>query len=110
MRLDPHEAERRFAELLADAGLPRFAVTFHDSAVDELQLIWAHGLTIYVDLTRDLSPIDDWERAAILGQAPGCDDPEPLHVSIGGEPPARCRGPSCRPRACRMAALARDAR
>ena len=82
--MDPREAERRFAELLADAGLPRFAFTFHDPAVDELKLTWAHGLTIHVDLTRDLSPIDDWERAAILGQAPGCDVPEPIHASIGG--------------------------
>lgn len=84
MRLDPREAERRFAELLAHAGLPRFASTFHDAAADELQLTWAHGLTIHVDLTRDLSRIDDWERAAILGHTPGCDDPEPIHVFIGG--------------------------
>jgi hypothetical protein len=84
MRMDPREAERRFAELLADAGLPRFAFTFHDAAADELEVTWAHGLTIHVDLTRDLGPIDDSERAAILGQAPGCEDPEPIHVSIGG--------------------------
>jgi hypothetical protein len=86
VRLNPHEAERRFAELLADAGLPRFAFSSHDAAVDELQLTWAHGLTIHVDLTRDLSPIDDWERAAILRQAPGYAEPEPIHVSIGGSP------------------------
>jgi len=84
MRLDPHEAEHRFAELLADAGLPRFAFASHAPAADEPRLTWAHGLTIHVDLTRDLSPIDDWERAAILGQTPACDDPEPIHVFIGG--------------------------
>jgi hypothetical protein len=81
---DPREADRRFAELLAEAGLPRFAFTFHDSAVDQLKLTWAHGLTTRVDLTRDLSPIDDWERVAILGQATGCDDPEPIHIAKGG--------------------------
>jgi hypothetical protein len=80
VRLGPHEAERRFAELLADAGLPRFAFSSHDPAVDELKLTWAHGLTIHVDLTRGLSPIDDWERAAILGQAPGYSEPESFHV------------------------------
>jgi hypothetical protein len=31
--MDPGEAERRFAELLDQAGLPRFASTFHDRAV-----------------------------------------------------------------------------
>ena len=69
--MDPDEAERRFAEMLDEAGLPRFISTFHDPAIDELQLIWDHGLTIHLDLTRqDLGPIDDWERAAILGRHP----------------------------------------
>jgi hypothetical protein len=27
--MDPHEAERRFAAMLEEAGLPRFAATFH---------------------------------------------------------------------------------
>ncbi len=44
--IDPDEAERRFAEMLARAGLPRFASTFHDPATDELALTWDHGLTI----------------------------------------------------------------
>jgi hypothetical protein len=83
--MDPGEAERRFAELLDQAGLPRFASTFHDPAVDELQLTWDHGLTIRMDLTRsDVSPVDDWERAAILGRAHGCEDHEPVHVFVPG--------------------------
>jgi hypothetical protein len=66
--IDPDEAERRFAELLERAGLPHFASTLHDPATDELQLIWDHGFTIHIDLTRrEVDPIDDWERAGILG-------------------------------------------
>src|SRR4051812_37237138 len=66
--MDPELAERRFAEMLEQAGLPRFTSAFHDSASDALEVSWDHGLTLYLDLTRpDMSPIDDWERAAILG-------------------------------------------
>jgi hypothetical protein len=83
--MDPGAAEAHFAEMLDEAGLPRFASTFHDSELDELQLIWDHGLTIHMDLTRtDVTPIDDWERAAILGQAQGCEDHEPIHVFVPG--------------------------
>ena len=83
--MDPDEAERRFADMLEEARLPRFASTFHDRAVDELQLTWEHGLTIHLDLTRrDQSPIDDSERAAILGLAPGCEDHEPIQVYVPG--------------------------
>jgi hypothetical protein len=79
--MDPGEAERRFAELLEQASLPRFDSAVHDASLDELQLFWEHGFAIHLDLTRhDLEPIDDWERAGILGQAPGCCDPAPpLH-------------------------------
>jgi hypothetical protein len=78
--IDPDEAERRFAKLLARAGLPRFASALHDPASDELQLIWDHGFTIRIDLTRrEVDPIDDWERAGILGG-----DPEPVHVTVPG--------------------------
>lgn len=83
--MDPDEAGRRFAEMLEEAGLPRFASTFHHPAIDELELTWAHGFTIHIDLTRrDVSPIDDWERAAILGAAPGFEDQEPIHVLVPG--------------------------
>jgi len=41
--MDPDEAERRFADKLEEAGLPRFASTFHHRAIDELQLTWEHG-------------------------------------------------------------------
>jgi hypothetical protein len=83
--MDPDEGERRFAERVEEAGLPRFASTFHDPAIDELQFTWDHGLTIHMDLTsREVNPIDDWERAAILGLAPGCEDHEPIHVTVPG--------------------------
>jgi hypothetical protein len=83
--IDPDEAERRFAEMLEEAGLPRFASTFHDPATDELALTWDHGLTIRIDLTRtEVDPIDDVERVAILGCAPGGEGPEPVHVTVPG--------------------------
>jgi hypothetical protein len=73
--MDPHEAERRFAEMLAEAGLPRFTSTFHDPELHELELEWDNGFTLHVDLTRDdLDPIDDWEREAILSG--------PVHVRV----------------------------
>ena len=76
--MDPDEAERSFAELLEEAGLPRFASSFHDQAIAELQLTWDHGLTLHMDLRREVGPIEDWERAAILG----CH--EPMHVTVPG--------------------------
>ena len=85
--MDPHEAERRFAEMLEEAGLPHFASAYHDPALDELQLTWDHGLTIHIDLyRREASPIDSWERGAILGLGQGCEDHEPIHVSLPGSP------------------------
>ena len=39
----PDEAERRFADMLEQAGLPCFTSTFHDPATHELQFIWEHG-------------------------------------------------------------------
>lgn len=83
--MDPDQAERRFAEMLEEAGLPRFTSAFHDPTCDQLQVTWDHGLTIYIDLTRrDSEPIDDSERAAILGLEHDCEDHEPIHVSVPG--------------------------
>ena len=83
--MDPDEAERRFADMLTEAGLPRFASTFHDPATHELQLRWDHGFTIHIDLTRrDMDPIDDWERAAILGEAPSAENHAPIDVFVAG--------------------------
>jgi hypothetical protein len=83
--MDPNEAERRFAEMLDEAGLPRHAASAYDPEIEELQLIWDHGLTLHFDLTRELDPIDDWDRAAILQQPlPCCDEHEPLHLSVIG--------------------------
>jgi hypothetical protein len=83
--MDPDAAERRFAEMLDEAGLPRFSSTFHDEQIDELQFTWEHGLTIHMDLSRggELEPIDDWERASILGEPMACGC-EPMHVYVGG--------------------------
>jgi hypothetical protein len=78
--MDPDEAERRFAEMLEEARLPRFASTLHDPETNELQLTWEHGVTLHVDLGRELTPIDDWERAAILG----FEGHEPVHVTVSG--------------------------
>ena len=69
--------------MLEEAGLPRFTSTYHDPALDELELTWDHGFTIHVDLTREVSPIDDWERAAILGLRGG-EDHEPIQVYVPG--------------------------
>src|SRR5262249_52265924 len=67
--MDRNEAERRFAELLDEAGLPRFSSVTYDAEIDQLQFEWEHGLVIYLDLTGpDLEPIDEWERDAILGR------------------------------------------
>ena len=82
--MDPAEAARRFAEMLDDAGLPRFSSTFHDPAIDELQLTWDHGLTIHMDLTREMSPIDESERASIIGLPLGWRELVPVHVTVPG--------------------------
>jgi hypothetical protein len=84
--MDPGYAERQFAQLLEEAGLPRFDSAFHDPAAHELQLTWAHGLAIHIDLTcPDLEPIDDCERASILGLEPDCGC-EPIDVTVPGSP------------------------
>ena len=74
--MDPDEAERRFAARLEEASLPHFASAVHDSQLDLLQVTWDHGVTLYMDLTREVmaGPIDDHERAVILGLAPCCED------------------------------------
>jgi hypothetical protein len=82
--MDPAEAEHRFAQMLHEAGLPRFSSCTHDPSLHELQLTWDHGLTLFFDLTRaDFEPLDDWERAAILGLPLSCCD-EPIHITIPG--------------------------
>ena len=67
--MDPDEAARRFAERLEEAGLPRFASVVHDTKLDLLQITWDHGVTLFMDLTREEieEPIGDHERAVILG-------------------------------------------
>jgi hypothetical protein len=85
MPIDPNRTERRFAELLEEAGLPRFTSAQHDVATDYLEVSWDHGFTIYIDLTRDdMEPIDESERAAILGLPHVCEDHGPIHVFAPG--------------------------
>jgi hypothetical protein len=84
--MDPGEAERRFAAMLEESGLPRFASTHHDPGIDMLEFTWDHGLTIHFDLTRELDPIDDWERNAILDIAPWDGEPAPVDVYVPGSP------------------------
>ena len=84
--MDPHEAGRRFAERLAEAGLPHFDSAVHFPQLDLLEIAWDHGVTFYMDLTREdvLGPIDDEERAAILGLVPGVEACDPIDVYVPG--------------------------
>jgi hypothetical protein len=84
--LEPADAERRFAEMLDEAALPRFESTSHDARTGTLELSWDHGLTIHVDLARgDIEPLDEWDRSAILG-GPMCACEESIHVTAAGSP------------------------
>lgn len=84
--LAPADAEARFAEMLDDAGLPRFETTYHDSRANTLEFTWPHGLTLCMDLSGgEIEPLDEWERSAILG-GPICECEEPLHLTVVGSP------------------------
>ena len=86
-RLDPVDAERRFAAMLDEAGLPRFDSTSHDREAGVLELTWEHGLTLHLDLSHgEISPLDDWERDAILGGPISDEHLGPIHVSIPSSP------------------------
>lgn len=83
--IDPQEAERRFAAMLEQARLPPFESCVHDPEIHELQFRWEHGPRIHMDLTcGEIGPIDEHERAAILGEAHACEDHEPIHVFVPG--------------------------
>jgi hypothetical protein len=76
--MDPRDAARRFAAMLAEAGLPCFTSSFNAPETADLRLGWDNGFRLHIDLTRDdWDPIDDWERKAILA--------EPIHVSVAGD-------------------------
>ena len=74
--MDPDEAERRLAARLKEAGLPSFVSAVHEPDLDLLRVTWAHGVTLYMDLTREeiVDPIDAHGRAVILGLRPCCED------------------------------------
>ena len=86
--MDPGEAARRFAARLEEACLPSFTSAEHDTELDLLKVTWAHGVTLYMDLTRDdiLEPIDDHGRAVILGLRPCCDECAKIDVFVPGSP------------------------
>src|SRR5689334_21110284 len=73
--MDPADAARAFAGRLAEAGLPCFAFAAHDVDLDLLKVAWTHGVTLYMDLTREgfLEPIDAHGRAVTLGLRPCCE-------------------------------------
>jgi hypothetical protein len=84
--LDPGDAERRFAEMLDEAGLPRFESSHYDAPSETLVLSWDHGLTLHLDLARgEIEPLDEWEHSAILG-GPMCECEEPIHITVPGSP------------------------
>ena len=87
-RLEPGDAERQFGEMLDEAGLPRFDSTSYDSEASMLELSWDHGLTLHLDLTRDdvVSPLDAWERSAILGDPFPDECEDTVHVTVPGSP------------------------
>jgi hypothetical protein len=84
--MDPDDAGRRFADRLEEAGLPRFATAVHDPELDLLEISWDHGVTLYLDLTREdaVGPIDGDERATILALLTGFEDCEPIDVYVPG--------------------------
>jgi hypothetical protein len=86
--MDPGEAARRFAARLEEAGLPRFVSAEHDAELDLLKVTWAHGVTLYMDLTREdiVEPIDAHGRAVILGLRPCCDECATIDVYVPGSP------------------------
>src|SRR5689334_9688425 len=85
--LDPRVAEERFAQMLAEEGLPRFDTSTHRHVIQMLELSWDHGFTIHIDLTRtdEFEPLDELERAAILN-VPYDMLNEPVHVYVPGSP------------------------
>ena len=80
--MDPADAARAFAGRLAEAGLPCFAFAAHDVELELLKVTWTHGVTLYMDLTREefLEPIDAHGRAVILGLRRCCEKCAKLDV------------------------------
>jgi len=63
--MDPVSAARAFAGRLAETGLPCFVSAAHDVELDLLKVTCTHGVTLYMDLTREGfdEPIDAYGRA-----------------------------------------------
>ena len=84
-RLDPDDAERQFAEMLEEAGLPRFDSASHDREAGVLELTWERGLTLHLDLNAgEVAPLEAWERNAILDGSLGDAPVGPIDVTIAG--------------------------
>jgi hypothetical protein len=55
----PEELRERFADMLVDAGLPRWDSARHLPETSVFELGWSHGLRLHFDLTRrEIDPID----------------------------------------------------
>lgn len=83
--MTPSDAKRRFAQMLREAGLPRFASA--DLHPDRVEFHWHHGVTLCHELPdgiEDLAPLGPGERAAIVGW-PLDYDGEPVHVYVPGD-------------------------
>src|SRR5436190_2220559 len=76
--MNPGQAKRRFLEMLDEAGLPHFDRARHVPDARLLEVAWDHGLTIHIDLDRELEPLDAEEQLAILGLD------EPIHITLPG--------------------------
>jgi hypothetical protein len=89
--LQPDDAERRFAEMLDEAGLPRFEMSHYDASANTLAVSWDHGLTLHLELDHgEIEPLDEWDRSAILG-GPICECDEPIQSPSPGRRMTRGR-------------------
>jgi hypothetical protein len=83
--MDPIVVTRRFAARLEEAGLPPVVSTAHVAELDMLEVGWAHGVTLYLDLWIDVTaePIDEHLGATILGRS-CCDECAKIDVYVPG--------------------------
>ena len=79
-----HDADNATARgWVPGGGPPRLGPYERHGTHTTAEFIWDSGLTLHQDLTRELEPLDDWERASILGRPFDCGC-EPIHVYVPG--------------------------
>lgn len=79
--LKARDAERRFAQMLAEAGLQPFAYSRHDRKNRKLEFSWGLGASFFIDLSCGyLPPLDEQLRAVIREIS------EPIHITVPGAP------------------------